>query len=128
MFRKHQTTTEEPEGFVERLAHTLGAEADATHIFAPPIERDGVTVIPVAKAVYGFGGGGGRQRGETGSGGGGGAVIKPAGYIEITDGRTRYRPIRDPAMWLPMILASGVLSFLVAPGVLKLLRNERKCV
>ncbi len=61
MFRKHQATSAEPEGFVERLARSLGAEANATHIFAPPIERDSVTVIPVAKAVYGFGGGGGKQ-------------------------------------------------------------------
>lgn len=123
MLLKRQSPTEEPQGLVERLAHTLGAEANATHIFAPPIERDGITVIPVAKAVYGFGGGGGQQRGETGSGGGGGAVIKPEGYIEITNGHTRYRPIRDPMMWLPMIMASGALSFLVARGVMKLLRQ-----
>jgi uncharacterized spore protein YtfJ len=123
MVLKRQPPTEEPEGFVERLAHTLGVEANATHIFAPPIERNGVTVIPVASARYGFGGGGGQTRGEAGSGGGGGAVIKPAGYIEITEGHTRYRPIHTPAAWLPMMLASGVLSFLVARGVMKLLRQ-----
>lgn len=123
MLLKRQPLVENQEGIVERLAQTLGVETNASHIFAPPIERDGVTVIPVAKAVYGFGGGGGKQRGEAGSGGGGGAVIKPEGYIEITDGHTRYRPIRDPAIWLPMILASGALSFLVARSMVKLLRQ-----
>ena len=113
MLLKQQPKRESPEGFIERLAHTFGAEVKASHVFAPPIERDGVTVIPVAKARYGFGGGGGLSRGEAGTGGGGGAVIVPAGYIEIANGGTRYRAIRNPLAWLPLLAAGGILAVLV---------------
>ena len=123
MLIKRQPTSEQSEGFVERLAHTLGVETNATHIFAPPIERDSVTVIPVAKARYGFGGGGGTNKKQEGFGGGGGTVITPAGYIEITNGNTRYRPIRDPATLLPIIAAGGLLSLLAVRSLLKLLRQ-----
>ncbi len=114
--------SEPPENLVERLAQTLGAAANATHIFAPPIERDGVTVIPVAKARYGFGGGSGTDKKQSGGGGGGGAVITPAGYIEITKDGTRYRPIRDLGKLLPIIAAGSLLSLLAVRSLLKLLR------
>ncbi|MFN0122286.1 MAG: spore germination protein GerW family protein [Blastocatellia bacterium] len=116
---KRQPVTEQPEGFVERLAQTLGVTANATHIFASPIERDGVTVIPVAKARYGFGGGSGQKRGEGGSGGGGGAVITPAGYIEITRNHTRYRPIRDPFVVIACAVAGGLATLLLAGRIFK---------
>ncbi len=38
--------------FLERLAEKLGMHATAATVFAPPVERDGVTVIPVAKARF----------------------------------------------------------------------------
>src|SRR5690349_4899411 len=69
--------------FVEGLAYQLGMTANARNIYGDPIERDGVTVIPVAQAAYGFGGGSGRgkkEHGEVageGSGGGGGTMLIP---------------------------------------------------
>lgn len=119
MLIKRQPVTEQPEGFVARLARTLGVEANASHIFAPPIQHEGVTVIPVAKARYGFGGGGGQKRGEGGSGGGGGAVITPAGYIEITNNSTRYRPIRNPFAVIACAVAGGLATLLLARRVFK---------
>lgn len=121
MLIKREPATEQPENLVERLAHTLGTGANATHIFAPPIERDGVTVIPVAKARYGFGGGSGTDKKQTS--GRGGAVITPAGYIEITKDGTRYRPIRDPGKLLPIIAAGSLLSLLAVRSLLKSLRQ-----
>ncbi|MBX6365763.1 MAG: hypothetical protein IRZ00_18090, partial [Gemmatimonadetes bacterium] len=44
---------------VERLATRLGRAARAATIFADAVEADGVTVVPVAKARWGFGAGGG---------------------------------------------------------------------
>ena len=38
------------QGFVASLAEKLGATARAATIFGDSVERDGVTVIPVAKA------------------------------------------------------------------------------
>lgn len=47
------------EGFVERIADRIGAHATVKAVFGDPIERDGITVIPVAKVRWGFGGGAG---------------------------------------------------------------------
>jgi len=78
---------------IERIAEKLGASVRASKVYGDPVERGDVTVIPVARARWGFGGGGGRgKRGEPGTGGGGGAVMTPIGYIEIRgDGTTRFR-------------------------------------
>ena len=50
------------------MAEKLGAVAKAATVFGEPVERDGVTVIPVAKARWGFGGGAGRREDEDGAG------------------------------------------------------------
>ena len=111
-----------PGGFFEALAEKLGAAARAAHIFGEPVERDGVTVIPVATARWGLGGGGGK-RGlagrQEGMGGGGGVIVQPAGYIEIKGGETRYRPIVDPKVVIGAVMAGGFL-------LLKLVKRLRR--
>ena len=98
--------------FIERLAEKIGVSANAKFIYGEPVERDGVTVIPVAKAVYGFGGGsGGKKDAEEGSGGGGGVVLKPVGYIEIKNGKTRFRPMRDWLQLFTMLAAAPAILF-----------------
>ena len=59
---------------LERIGETVGARAQVSTVFGEPVQRDGLTVIPVAKARFGFGGGGGSgsREGDEGSGGGGG--------------------------------------------------------
>jgi len=106
------TTPEEDRGasIVGRIAEKIGGSIGAQSVFGAPVERNGVTVIPVARARWGFGGGGGTQPdGDGGSGGGGGAQVGAAGYIVVSDDDVRYEPIRRPE--LPM-LAAGVLLFL----------------
>ncbi len=110
--------------FIERLAHQLGITANARYIFGEPIERDGVTVIPVAKAAYGFGGGGGKKENEAGSGGGGGVWLNPLGYIEMKNGETRFCPIRDWLTRLPMIAATAPVILLTVWGITKLIRRK----
>jgi uncharacterized spore protein YtfJ len=97
-----------PATFVERLANQVGLRVGATTIVGTPIERDGVTVVPMARASCGFGGGSGsggegQQRGE-GTGGGGGANVRPVGYIEIKNGQATFRPIVDPNTMLQVAL------------------------
>jgi len=77
----------------ERIAEKLGASVRTSKVFGDPVERGDVTVIPVARARWGFGGGGGRsQDDQSGTGGGGGATMSPVGYIEIRgDGTTRFK-------------------------------------
>ncbi len=103
------------ENFIGGMAERLGAAARAATIFGEPVERDGITVIPVAKARWGFGGGVGRRREEDGAGGGGGAQVTPVGFIELKSGAAEFRPIRTIS--LPWIIAAGLATlFVVRPG------------
>ena len=105
--------------FLDSMAERFGATANAATIFGAPIERDEITVIPVAKVAYGFGGGRGQGSRGDGSGGGGGMRVSPVGYIEIRNGGAVYKPIRTWAGLIPAIAAGGLLTLLCA----KLLRR-----
>lgn len=99
--------------FLERLASQIGNRAGASTIVAAPIERGGITVVPVARASWGFGGGSGSggspdaQGTGEGSGGGGGVSVRPVGYIEIKDGQATFRPIFDPNILLQFAATLG---------------------
>jgi uncharacterized spore protein YtfJ len=109
-----------PDGgaMIERLAARLGS-ADARMIYGSPIERAGMTVIPVARIRYGFGGGMGRKRsgGDEGTGAGGGVNVTPIGFIEMRDGKATFRRIRTSSPGL-VAVALGLGAWLVA-GVLR---------
>lgn len=66
-------------------------------VFGEPYEKDGVTVIPVARVRGGAGGGEGEgEPGEgKGSGGGFGMSAAPVGMYVIRDGHVRWRPAID---------------------------------
>jgi hypothetical protein len=40
--------------------------------------------------------------------------VSPAGYIEMKDGGSRFRPIHGPAARLPVVVAAGVFGLLIA--------------
>jgi len=110
--------------FIGTMAEKLGAVARAATVFGDPVERDGITVIPVAKARWGFGGGGGQRKDEgdggkleDGAGGGGGAQVTPVGFIEIKNNEANFRRIStvSPA-W---IVAGSVISLLLLRGRVK---------
>lgn len=105
--------------FLDRVVERIGGSAATNAVYGAPVERDGVTVIPVAKVRWGFGGGAGRGGGDqggahgegAGEGGGVGMAISPLGYIEIRDGEAQFRRIIDASSLLflpPVILALGV--------------------
>lgn len=129
------------DGFVERIAERVGGKASVRAVFGDPVERDGITVIPVAKVRWGFGGGAGTGpvavgpgRPESlaasdatptgsGSGGGGGVSADPVGYLEIGPDGATFRPI-VPAMPSPaFLLAAGATAALVLRSLAKLLRR-----
>ncbi len=109
------------QSILERIAEKLGMHAKASTVYSEPIERDGTTVIPVAKVRFGFGGGtkAGQQQG---SGAGGGMNVTPLGYIEIKQGQAEYRPIREPSSYVPIILAGGVAGCLLLRAMRKIIR------
>jgi uncharacterized spore protein YtfJ len=66
-------------------------------VYAEPIERDGLTVIPAAVVAGGAGGGTGQdENGQEGQGGGFGMNARPAGAYVIKDGTVSWRPAVDP--------------------------------
>jgi len=103
--------------FIGTMAEKLGAVARAATIFAEPVEQDGVTVIPVARARWGFGGGVGHRKEEDGAGGGGGVQVTPVGFIEIKNGGAEFRPLRTFS--LPLMLAGGISLFFLLRQTLK---------
>src|SRR5437762_857794 len=110
--------------FLERLAEKIGATASAKTVYGDPVEHDGVTIVPVAKVRYGFGGGSGKKSHKEGEGGGGGLQASPMGYIEMKDGETQFRPIRDPMSMVPLVAAGGFAGWLLLRGLRKLLRRK----
>ena len=87
--------SEQPTSLLERIAEVIQLNANAKQVYGEPVERDGTTIIPVAKIQWGFGGGGmGRGAAERG-GGGGGARAFPAGFIVMKNGEAEFRPHRD---------------------------------
>lgn len=93
------------------LADRIGARFDASNVFGTPVERDGVTVIPVATIRFGIGGGSGSDpnKGQDGQGGGGGGVASAVGYIELKNGRSRFVPAVHPARMF-LLVASATLA------------------
>ncbi len=105
------------EDLLQRIGQTVGDKAKVSTVFGEPVEREGITVIPVAKARFGFGGGGGAgaHKGEEGSGGGGGggAVVSPVGYIEVRDGTAQFKRISGPVDLLAMVAAAALVAMAV---------------
>lgn len=123
MFEKKIRVQKEGQGSLpERLAESLGSSAGAKMIYGEPVLNDGVVIIPVAKVRFGFGGG--KHKDE--EGGGGGEIIQPAGYIELKDGSSRFRPIRDPISFVPLVIAGGMTGFLLLRSLYTMLRRARR--
>lgn len=99
---------------LDRIGQTVGQRAQASTVFGDAVEREGVTVIPVAKARFGFGGGGGagtRDEGEgSGGGGGGGVAVSPIGYIELHDRSAQFKRITTPTDLLALVAAGAIAA------------------
>ena len=97
------------------LAERIGARLAAATVFGAPVERDGVTVVPVAAARFGIGAGSGTDpsKGQEGEGGGGGGTVTPIGHIELRDGRSRFVPVVHPARMLTLVLGAVVAGLVI---------------
>ena len=110
-------------GLADRITARLGSET----VYGPPVERDGVTVVPVASARFGFGAGRGSDpaKGQEGEGGGGGGAVTPAGYIELRDGRSRFVPVVDPARMLTLLCLALLAGLALARPMISRRRTSR---
>lgn len=81
---------------LQSVVEQLRSSANVTSVYGDPVERDGKTVIPIAKIAYGFGMGFGRDGAEDeaeapdAGGGGVGMSATPIGVLEVTDAETRF--------------------------------------
>jgi uncharacterized spore protein YtfJ len=106
---------------LQRIGRTVGDGAKVSTVFGEPIEREGITVIPVARARFGFGGGGGgayEEEGGAGGGGGGGGVVSPVGYIEVRNGTAEFKRISSPVDLVAVVVA-GALAALALKRLLR---------
>lgn len=118
---KDKLKAEVGDDWLAGVAERLGSSAGAGAVFGAPVERDGVTVIPVARVRWGMGGGRGRNRRQEGEGfgGAGGVQAAPLGFIEIDDGAARYRRVQDPlrlavaVLLLPLSIALAWVAVIV---------------
>jgi len=103
----YATTTDE---MVRRIG-SIPDELSAAACFGTPVERDGHTLIPVARINFGYGmgfGGGTGSKGVPGDfaadseggeggggGGGGGGSATPVAIIDITDNDVKIKAVED---------------------------------
>lgn len=102
-------------GMVDRVRDILSVE----RVVGNPIERDGVTLVPVVAIRGGGGGGGGEGEGtsseatsQEGAGGGlgFGVTARPVGAYVIHGETVEWKPAVDPAR---MALIMTVMAFLI---------------
>jgi uncharacterized spore protein YtfJ len=115
----------------EPIAGVFERNLSIRHVYGEPVHHGDTTVIPVAKAAYGFGAGGGvRQSPRSaqgasssaesagpaqGGGGGGGARLTPIGALEIGPRGTRFVHYTQlPRMAGVFLLGVGVGALLTS--------------
>jgi uncharacterized spore protein YtfJ len=117
---------------LDRLGERIGTQATVKAVFGEPVQREDLTVIPVARVRFGLGGGSGsgpmsgRQTdAETGSGSGagGGAMSDPLGYIEVRPGGATFVPLSSPYLNPALIVATGLAAGFVIRSLARLIRG-----
>jgi uncharacterized spore protein YtfJ len=85
---------------MEQVATHVVSHANASSVFGAPVSSDGVTFVPVARVLCGYGAGAGAGAASEpddaggkggGIGGGGGFIVSPVGAFEIGRDGIRYR-------------------------------------
>jgi len=134
------------EKMIERIG-TVPERLGAAACFGTPVERDGHTLIPVARTSFGFGMGFGRGTGSNtkpsgngaafgeagdvgegeGGGGGGGGSSTPVAVIDITRDDVTVRPVMDPmrlaTSWMMLM---GWVAFWLLLTVRTVVRERQK--
>jgi len=115
---------------LEQVAGKIGLHAGAQAVFGEPVEREGVTVIPVAQVIIGTGAGAGSSPGTAdgddagaGAGAGGAAVTRPLGYIEIDEDGAVFQSIRQWWENAGLIVSIAFAVLLLAKALRTLLRG-----
>jgi uncharacterized spore protein YtfJ len=102
---------------IDELVTTARDAVSVRKVFAEPIEKDGIMIIPAALVSGGGGGGHGYdQHGQEGEGGGFGVGARPVGVYVLKGTEVR---------WLPAVDVNRLLAVLGAVAVAFLLSRAR---
>jgi uncharacterized spore protein YtfJ len=90
-----------------------GENISVRRVFGEPVERGGVTVVPVAMVLGGAGGG--PTEGEQGAGAGFGVWSRGIGVYTVRDGKVRFVPAVDltPVLIAGMVIGARLVVRLV---------------
>jgi uncharacterized spore protein YtfJ len=95
------------------VGEVFGRAARVDTVFGAPVSQNGLTVVPVARARWGFGGRsfkpGDRSERSEGVVGGGGMRVDPVGFVVIRGDDAEFRSTRAEPRW-------GLLAGLLALG------------
>jgi len=104
----------------QELLDNASRGVSASQVFGEPYEKDGVTVIPVARVV---GGGGGGYAREEGSGSGYGLLAEPVGAYVITEGSVKWEPAVNVNKIITGAFIISAIAILRAPRIIKQARK-----
>lgn len=110
-----QETWKDIPGTLKEMMESVRDTLTVDRVVGAPIERDGVTLVPVAAVRGGAGGGGGEGQGaseEEGAGGGAGfgVAARPVGAYVIRGQDVDWKPAVDPSRMAIVVI---VVAFLV---------------
>ena len=104
---------------VDEILSKAGTSGAVKRVFGEPIERDGVTIVPVARVMQGGGGGEGTSEGSEGAGGGFGIIGRPVGVYRIEGGEVTWVPAVDVTLIAIGGQIVGIVALLVLRSILK---------
>ncbi len=107
----NQSISDDGRAIAQQLGETFARSARVETIFGQPVVQDSCSVVPVARARWGFGGGQKASGEGSGQGGGGGLRVDPMGIVVLRGGDAEFRPIRriSPLVVLGIGIAAGLL-------------------
>ncbi len=110
---------------VTDILDTAKSALTVKRVFAEPYEKDGITIVAVARVAGGGGGGGGRDsEDQEGEGGGFGMFARPAGAYVIKDGHVQWKPVIDVNHIVNIVGFVAVAYLLSRPRLFRGLRKH----
>jgi uncharacterized spore protein YtfJ len=102
----------------------ISDNSSAKRVFGEPIDRDGISIIPVARIRGAFGGGDGEPSKDhpeqlSGWGGGGAWSATPAGVYLVKNGETTWLPAVDVNRAIVIGCLTGIASLLVFRSIVR---------
>ena len=106
----------------QEMISRAGEAADVKRVYGEPYEKDGTTVVPVARVSAR--GGSGAARGGEHSGGGFRVEAEPVGAYVMRGGEVEWQPVFDLSSVVRRGQLVGVVALLVFWAIVKILRGR----